>query len=622
MKYIKNKIVSVSKIISIIILLFSFASCCIIPSMAVSKSMSFVVKQYEFDGSTDYTITGSKTVSSDSTYGTFSIAADVLEESTKNGIPSYVVKGDNLGFFYNYSDSLLKESEEKWYLTNDKCKSVDGKKLDDKVQKGYMLLQVSNDRKNWIDVFSETNAFENTPIRTNAFYKGTDIQLMNGCYYKLTIAYELQKFTGKNWLGISNYEYKRFAEVYEIYVRNDKYTETEIDTNRIFYLGSKVKAADFDSYSGAETIEKSDPHYGWDLGKFFISGHTNTVKDTDGTVVIMKNVGDEITLWFKLEQNIDALNGDSKLSINADDNWYDREYETERTNSGRGVLIVKHTDYKNESRTVLYTDYLASSASIGANTKVQIFEEGDYEVTLDYEIREDKLIDRYHHYRISFKFLIRNGNCMVYPLDVATGGELTNGALTEKGFTLDLAKSRYLNIVVKKEILTEGADGLIEDTRFNKIARDGEVFDDEGIYTITVKNLYSGADPTVKKIYVGSNPLLKALVINPQYSLSDIKSMVSKGATISDQGIITIGNYNTSTQDETEPIWISPTTVIERNQETTEEATEQQGEINMMLIIICIVGGVIFILVIVCIALLVNKSKKKKAAKNNGGVQE
>ena len=590
-------------------------------SVAAANTISVDGKTYEFDNSTDYDISGAEKTSSHPTYGNFSISAEVLEEKTKNGVKALTVKGDVLNFSYSYNDTLLKESEDDWFLCENGSKSVDGKKLDNKTQKGLILLQTSNDRKNWSDVYCEYNAFENTPIRTAPFYKATDIQLMNGCFYKLTIAYELQKKAGKNFLGITKYEYRRYAEVYEIYAQNEKYTEQTIDMSRVYYLGSKVKAADFDSYSGSETIEKSDPHYGWDIGKFFISGHTNTTKDSEGNVVVMKNVGDEITLWFKLEQNIDALNGNASLSVNADDNWYDRDYETERTNSGRGVLIVKHTDYKNESRTVLYTDYLQASASVGANTKVQIFEEGDYEVTLDYEIREDKLIDRYFHYKISFKFLIRNGNCMVYPLDTATGGELTNGALTENGFTLDLAKSRYLNIVVKKEIMSEGADGLVEDTRFNKIARDGEKFDDEGIYTITVKNLYSGAEPTIKKIYVGSNPVLRAYVVNPQYSIAEINTLVSRGATINDQGIITIGSVTSETSAETESA--SPLTDEDtsRQQETTSEYVETPKDKSTVVIIVCAATGAVLIFAVVCIVFAVIK-KKKDSSKDNGGDKE
>lgn len=75
--------------------------------------------------------------------------------------------------------------------------------------------------------------------------------------------------------------------------------------------------------------------------------------------------------------------------------------------------------------------------------------------------------------------------------DLATGSELINEASTEAGFRLDLVKSRYLDIDLKRETLNAGADGLVEDTRFNRPARDGSEHAGEGVYTITVRNRYN-----------------------------------------------------------------------------------------------------------------------------------
>ena len=70
---------------------------------------------------------------------------------------------------------------------------------------------------------------------------------------------------------------------------------------------------------------------------------------------------------------------------------------------------------------------------------------------------------------------------MVYPFDVLTGEELTNSSITENGFRLDLARSRYLAINVKKQQLKAGADGLTEDVRFNRPAKDGDEYTEEGV---------------------------------------------------------------------------------------------------------------------------------------------
>src|SRR5699024_8417520 len=97
-----------------------------------------------------------------------------------------------------------------------------------------------------------------------------------------------------------------------------------------------------------------------------------------------------------------------------------------------------------------------------------------------------------------------------------------------------MAKSRYLDIDLKRSTLNAGADGLVEDTRFNRPARDGSEYTEEGVYTITVRNRYTGSE-TVKTIYVGTDTILKAHA-KTGLSLSEIKTMLDTGATIADDG--------------------------------------------------------------------------------------
>ena len=102
---------------------------------------------------------------------------------------------------------------------------------------------------------------------------------------------------------------------------------------------------------------------------------------------------------------------------------------------------------------------------------------------------------------------------MVYPFDLLTGAELQNTAVAEAGFSLDLARSRYLDINVRRAVLVETANGVIEDERFNRPAKDGDRYTQEGIYTISVSNRYTG-ESTTKTIFVGSQELLETYVRN------------------------------------------------------------------------------------------------------------
>lgn len=317
------------------------------------------------------------------------------------------------------------------------------------------------------------------------------------------------------------------------------------DANETYYLGenSLVNAGNSNGYSKTEEIKGKDPHYGWKLGHFFITGFTRSVKDSDEPI-FLKTTGDKVTLWFRLEQDIDCLNDDSNLSIETDTKGYDEYFGTKKTDAGCGMLIVRHTDYQGlMGEPQIYTDYLSASATVGADTQVQLCEEGDYEVALDYKVKKVPLkvkgisiAPQYYSYRIFFKFSIRNGNCMVYPFDIGTGSELSDCAFTENGFYLDLANSHYLDIDIKKEILSEGANGLTEDTRFNKPAKDKEQFTDEGIYTFTVRNTYTD-EKTEKVIYVGTNSLLKAYVTTG-LPIEEIQKQIDAGAEIAADGTI------------------------------------------------------------------------------------
>lgn len=577
-------------------------------ALATAAKTEIPGKVFEFGKDNAYEFSNSESFSettTDNTYGTFSISGNIENVDNRDGVTSYEIADGNVSFFYNHSDSKLNADVDSWHLIDDKSKKINDIKLDSNIMKGAIVVQTSKNRTNWVTATTITNAFSDTPVRTDAIYTSKDVQLINGCFYRIIIAYELRIRTEDSniwFVNTDKYDYKKYAEVYEFYAHTNSGEDSVSDPNQTYRLGDKVRAKNFDGYSGEDTIEKGDPHYGWDLGNFFVSGYTEEIIKGD-TVVFLKNVGDKVTLWFNLAQNINALNGDSKLSVTTDPEGFDQYFETPTMNFGRGTLIVRHTDHNNvKGEPTIYTNYLEANVSVGADTKVQLFEEGDYEVALDYQVTSDQLIDKVGHYRISFTFSVRNGNCMVYPFDLATGSELTNSSMTENGFRLDLAKSRYLKVNIKREMLKDSADGLVEDTRFNGPAQDGAEYTDEGIYTITVSNEYTNQF-TVKKIYVGTNNVLKAHVTTG-LSIPEINNLVAEGATISDDGLITLASStpaaSTPAEDNTAP----------ENQEQSGQSGGTDATPNNSAIIYIIIGAAI----VIAICLLVFRKKFIKSA--------
>lgn len=333
--------------------------------------------------------------------------------------------------------------------------------------------------------------------------------------------------------------------------------------DQVYYLGSTVNAGMDDGYSKDGALTEKDPHYGWSLGRFYVSGFTNIQREGN-KVTFLKTAGDDIKLKFRLDQEIDQLNGDKALTINDDSNGYDQRFGITKTDTGfgRGTLIIRQTDYQNnESAPQVFVNYL-DGVQKDAETDVSSFAEGDYEVVLDYEIKKDarktpgigpipsiSILPEYGNYTIRFSFSVRNGNTMVFLLDSETGSELTNSSVTENGFTVDFAKSRYLDIFVKRSVLSDSGQELV-DIRSNEPASDGKSYTDPGIYTITAVNP-STSQTTEKVIYVGNDPLLKCYAITG-YSLEQIQDMLDQGATIAEDGSIVWPKSDSSDKTKTD----------------------------------------------------------------------
>ena len=88
------------------------------------------------------------------------------------------------------------------------------------------------------------------------------------------------------------------------------------------FSADPVNAGKDTGYAKADAVTLDDPHFGWALGHFLISGFS--ARSGDGGLVFERRPGVPLTLSFALEQDIDALNGDRRLSVSADKNGYDQ----------------------------------------------------------------------------------------------------------------------------------------------------------------------------------------------------------------------------------------------------------------------------------------------------------
>ena len=272
-----------------------------------------------------------------------------------------------------------------------------------------------------------------------------------------------------------------------------------------------------------------------------------------------------------------------------------------------------------KSDPIIYTDFLAAYARTGADTRVQLFEEGDYEVALDYEIKDSSGIDSYTNYRMYFTFKIRNGNNMVYAFDKGSGRQLADGKWTSSGFTIDTANSHYLTVTVDKYALVDGAGGKTLDQSWSRTASDGNSYTETGKYVVTVSNRYQPNGDVTKVFYVGNDPFIKALSVTG-LSINELNEKISQGFEIADNGTIIappepeqadeetvsettpeeVADVDADTQDA-EIVVEEPASELEQtsadNQEsdselTDQHTTEKSGKGSKWVILIAVIAAV------------------------------
>lgn len=589
-------------------------------------------KVYEFGKKDHYDFTTAESenqADENNTLGLFVLDGIMTEDEEKDGVPSFSVSGGSVSMTYSYTDALRNAPEEEWHLCDDETKTVADVKLKSKIQKGAIIVQTSKDGQTWINDVMLTDTFAETQEQAEPLYTTKIVQLSNGCYYRVIIAYQTRIKTGQNqvlFLKRDQFDYKKYAEVYEFYLHDAAKNETAANTETKA-LGDLVRAEKENSgYAGNKAIGIKDPHYGWTIGQFFVSGYTRAAKDDEGDPVFLKTVGDQITLWFQLQQDIDKLNQNGTLSIADDKKGYDQYFQTEKTDMGRGTLIIRYTDEEGvKHEPEIYTNFLEANATTSADTIVRLFEEGDYEVALDYKVKSVlrkvasiEVVPEYSDYRIAFSFSVRNGNCMVYPFDVKTGAELSDEAITPNGFKLDMAKSKYLTIDVKYARVSQGANGYVEDVRFNRPAQDGDEYTDEGIYTFSVRNLYTG-ESTTKRVYVGDADYLIALSAN-NLSVPDLNEKLAAGAVLQSNGAL---EEPVATDDNSAEVSEGAAALIVQKEQIASQEGQEESEHSIETTnvkkakpsgVMILVGGVACLIAVFAAILAAAKRRRAKAA--------
>ncbi len=585
------------KLIQIIFIMILMNIATAIPVFSASKEVELYPSFYEFyEKKSHYEISDDNFLVEEELEptGQLILRGVIKDDNQKDGVPSYIVDGDAISFSY-YSDAVVIETDEEGevyddtdpnedddtvlYVIDDNSKDIDDFSLDSNIESGALVVQSSFDGKKWITDEVKTDIF-NDEVRFDNFYKPNDIQLVNGCYFRIILAYKMSVESNHRkvlFFNVRDHFNMKCAEVYKCYLHTDNKPLTLVKPEDGKRIGELKKAELNKGYSGSiPIVEIDDPQYSKPIGDFYIGGFTREeteVKNKEEIPVFLKDVDNRVTLWFELNDDINRINNNENLSVTEDNGGYDSYFHTDRKNFERGALIVRYTNVNGRpDETVVYTNFLAACDTTRANTMINLFEEGDYEVALDYKIKNTPrkvgslaIVPEYSDYQIFFKFEIRNSNCMVYPFDLKTGSELVAYDLAPEGFRLDLAKSKYLNIQISRANIIEEQDGTLkESTRFDVATKDGAEYTDEGIYRFTVSNKYTKESVT-SELFVGESKYIKALSRNNPHTLDSINEQLKQGAFIENDGSIKMPTPTDTEKEDAEAV-------------SSEEPTEMKAD--------------------------------------------
>ena len=180
----------------------------------------------------------------------------------------------------------------------------------------------------------------------------------------------------------------------------------------MYNIGKTVNAVRDKGFSESAPINANDPHCGWELGQFYFTGYEALDYDESGNPVFYVKKGDlSFKLYFKLNYDIKKLNGTDKLQINEDKNGYDKHFGIEETDFGFGAMFIRRTDLKTgkKDKTERHLNFLYSRKPSHAFVVTNSLVEGDYEASLDYELKEyyGWLGTNWWNYKIPFSFGVR-----------------------------------------------------------------------------------------------------------------------------------------------------------------------------------------------------------------------
>ena len=264
----RNKISSFSHIIALLVIVS--AVCFILLSGTVFASTSAKTpngKNYESHSqdadNLDYDSAAYGSVNTfaygKTSLGKLQAVGGISTESTLNGYKAYGTE-DTISLTYSYDGSNQSGNKNEWNITSDGTKMFNGAKLSKKVGEGTIVVQKSYDMNTWQEALVLNDVFHKNTESITSFYTLDDSDVLKGCYYRVTILYEMRKQTGESGWGIFKsavYDYDKCMEIYEFYAcydENPVVLRDVMDGSDVSSLASVEKGFVVDTCGSSDTV--------------------------------------------------------------------------------------------------------------------------------------------------------------------------------------------------------------------------------------------------------------------------------------------------------------------------------------------------------------------------------
>ncbi len=225
------------------VLIFTEGACA--ETIRISKSHFYQSeKQFELTDSCEV----EEMAFGQSALGELRISSDVIQDANYSDAQSYIVSdGHAVSFTYTGYQENIAESLPitDWHMVSDGTRKIGDFDFGSGIKKGGILVQKSSDGEEWQTAYTNTNVFELHKDEFNNFYTAARSDLGNGCYYRVVIAYKMEKQTSQSnfiFFDTSSYDRRWHVEVYELFLISDQIevesVSAEIDNEEQVTVGT------------------------------------------------------------------------------------------------------------------------------------------------------------------------------------------------------------------------------------------------------------------------------------------------------------------------------------------------------------------------------------------------